>query len=532
MSLTGFKNISLMISKIGILFSFLCISFTTKASAQTVTSQQIKDLVKEQIKAGINDAESIARIICIDKNNLGKSATTPPTENNKEYNFKSADDVCKDLVSDIAKGMVSDKSTDGCDEVKKEFHEIASACSEIGDFTKIINKSKAKNMSYLYGCQQTYDKCFDVYTGKDKKAKDDEKELCSFLAVKGKDDDYIDSLGDKVREAKTELSENMTESQKKAQDDISARQEQVRELQQSLQEGLTKIQQAEQAVIDLNYELENENTKVELNLENELLELRSQLDLAQGQGLFDVEAQYDRRLQEEKQACLSEGTNEYNEYKKMLQATNASGKGVTNAQISKYTSKTPAQWASYFSTRCLNSTAYLAKVKQYNQERVSALAAKNNQIKTLQSQIQLKITAAQKQVIALAKSGQIKKQKAIALKNQLLQSNNQLQQRINQLQKPDQSLIMQQMQQQQTFMQEMEAVQNIDKRYAQLKNISISSEQFDHLQKLKGMGPGKVSDPNNKGLKEVTELEEKYLACYLAENPSSKKKLKRATKIK
>ncbi|MEE6249580.1 MAG: hypothetical protein VX583_04225, partial [Bdellovibrionota bacterium] len=82
MSLTGFKNISLMISKIGILFSFLCISFTTKASAQTVTSQQIKDLVKEQIKAGINDAESIARIICIDKNNLGKSATTPPTENN------------------------------------------------------------------------------------------------------------------------------------------------------------------------------------------------------------------------------------------------------------------------------------------------------------------------------------------------------------------------------------------------------------------------------------------------------------------
>ena len=112
----------------------------------------------------------------------------------------------------------------------------------------------------------------------------------------------------------------------------------------------------------------------------------------------------------------------------------------------------------------------------------------------------------------------------------MLQSNNQLQQRINQLQKPDQSLIMQQMQQQQTFMQEMEAVQNIDKRYAQLKNISISSEQFDHLQKIKGMGPGKVSDPNNKGLKEVTELEEKYLACYLAENPSSKKKLKRAAR--
>ncbi|MEC9282470.1 MAG: hypothetical protein VX642_07145 [Bdellovibrionota bacterium] len=527
MTISNQRNTNL----VGVIFLFvlsLSLSVSTKA-----TSDYTED-IKKAIKDGNRSKKGIAGKLCSANSNYDFAATkkSVASEGKLVEIPVTAQENCMKTLEEIAGDYLKDdnKDTDGCDEVNKEFHEIAVACSEIGNFTKIISKSKAKKMSYLYGCQQSYSKCFDVYTGKDKSADEGEKEACSFLAVKGKDDDYIDSLGDKVREAKMDLSENMAESQKKAQDDISARQEQVREMQQSLQEGLAKIQQAEQAIVDLNYELENEETKIDLNLKNEVLQLRSQLDLAQGQGLFDVEAQYDRRLQEEKQACLSEGTNEYNEYKKMLQATNASGKGVTNSQISKYTSKSPAEWASYFSTRCLNSTSYLAKVKQYNQERVSALAAKKNEIQTIEAQITLKIEAAQKQVISLAKSGQIKKQKAIALRNQLMQSNSQLQQRISQLQRPDQSLIMQQMQQQQTFMQEMQHLQEVDTKYASLKNISISSDQFDHLQKLKGMAPGKVEDAANKGLKEVTDLEEKYLACYLAENPTKTKTLKRASR--
>lgn len=462
-------------------FSFLQVAHATTQSPTTEGISISADVAKVYKEPA--SPLTIANDLCKKHSNYGKTDYQKAV--GESTTTVTAEEQCIEVVKaevEYQRKTEEDDKPEDCKQVKEDFRQYSGVCKAIA-VKDILGSKENKIDSKLVKCQLALDKCTEMYADKDK----EKKEECSFMAKKGISDEALQDVASQISDEEKDIQKQMLDSQNQIVEKMKSKQEDAASLQQQMLNITNEMSKIGNQIIENSLKNENAKTEAKLELNNKLSALQAELGLAQGTGLFDIEADYDARMLQEKQACFDEGTKMYTSYKNSLQTLNASGKGLSNAQLSKYAKRTPEKWVDSFATKCLNSTAYLAKVKKYNQDRVSALAAQKIKIEKIQSDIRNTLLAVSEQTKAIDTNDQVQKNMANQRLMQLEQQQRLLQQKLAKIQQPDSSSIMSQMQSQQILMSRLQSLNALKQKHDGLENINLDKDDFKSFSAIMGL---------------------------------------------